>query len=62
MEDERQCANSKKNANLLCGPYKDYCGRASYDSAAGIFHGRVSGTRDVVTFEGHTIEGDAAGV
>ena len=36
--------------------YKGYVGMAEYDSDAGIFHGEVVNTADVVTFQGVTIE------
>lgn len=39
----------------LCGPYKDYSGRAEYDSEFALFHGEVMGTRDVVTFQGRNL-------
>jgi hypothetical protein len=35
--------------------YKGYLGRFEFDSEAGIFHGEVSGLRDVVTFQGRTL-------
>ena len=35
--------------------YKGYYGEAVFDNAAGIFHGEVVGTRDVITFQGETI-------
>jgi predicted HicB family RNase H-like nuclease len=34
--------------------YKGYVGDIEYDQELGIFHGRVLGLRDVVTFEGTT--------
>lgn len=37
-----------------CGPYKGYGGEAEYDSDAELFHGEVTGTRDIVTFQGRT--------
>src|SRR4051794_10020202 len=40
--------------NYFAGPYKGYCGRGEYDSEAGVFHGEVVGTQDVVTFQGTT--------
>ncbi len=33
------------------GPYKGYLGRAEYDRDAGIFHGEVLGTKEVITFQ-----------
>ena len=38
----------------VCGPYKGYCGRAEYEDSA--FHGEVIGTRDVITFQGSTLD------
>lgn len=35
--------------------YKVYYGRAEIDEEAGLFHGRVVGIRDVVTFEGRSV-------
>ena len=32
--------------------YKGYVGRVEYDEAAGVFHGDVTNTRDVITFQG----------
>jgi predicted HicB family RNase H-like nuclease len=36
--------------------YKGYIGTFAYDEEADTFHGRVVGTRDVITFEGRSIE------
>jgi len=36
--------------------YKGYLGKAEYDDDAGIFHGEVVNTRDVITFQGATVE------
>lgn len=36
--------------------YKGYSGTAEYDPADRIFHGRVEGITDIVTFEGTTVE------
>ena len=36
--------------------YKDYVGIFSYDEEADVFHGRVVGLRDVITFQGRSIE------
>lgn len=36
--------------------YRGYRAAVSYDDEAGIFHGEVVGTRDVVTFEGTSVE------
>ena len=35
--------------------YKGYQGAAVFDDEAGIFHGEVAGTRDVITFQGRTV-------
>lgn len=39
-----------------CGPYRGYSGRAVFDGAAKLFHGEVLGTRDVITFQGRTVD------
>jgi predicted HicB family RNase H-like nuclease len=36
--------------------YKDYTGVFAYDEEAELFHGRVIGLRDVVTFEGRSVD------
>ena len=36
--------------------YKGYRGRAELDEEAGLLHGEVLGVRDVVTFEGESVE------
>src|SRR5438445_1186734 len=36
--------------------YKGYVGRVEYDDEAGIFHGEVINTRDVITFQGGTVK------
>ena len=36
--------------------YKDYIGHVEFDDEAGIFHGEVINTRDVITFQGTTVE------
>jgi predicted HicB family RNase H-like nuclease len=36
--------------------YKGYIGKAEYDDEAGIFYGEVIGLRDVVTFQGSSVE------
>ena len=36
--------------------YKGYRGVVSFDDEVGIFHGEVVGTRDVVTFQGQSVE------
>jgi predicted HicB family RNase H-like nuclease len=36
--------------------YKGYVGRVEFDDEAGIFHGEVVNTRDVITFQGDTVD------
>lgn len=36
--------------------YKGYVGQVEYDDAAGIFHGEVINLRDVITFQGTTVD------
>lgn len=36
--------------------YKGYIGKVEFDDEAGILHGEVINIRDVVTFEGQTVE------
>ncbi len=36
--------------------YKGYLGRVEYDDEAGIFHGEVVNLRDVITFQGETVQ------
>ena len=36
--------------------YKGYIGLVEYDSLAKIFHGDVINTRDVITFQGKTVD------
>lgn len=36
--------------------YKGYRGEVSFDADAGIFHGEVVDTRDVITFQGRSVE------
>ena len=35
--------------------YKGYVGKVDYDDEAGIFHGEVINTRDVITFQGKSV-------
>lgn len=35
--------------------YKGYCGKVDFDDEAGIFHGEVINTRDVITFQGESV-------
>ena len=36
--------------------YKGYTGHVEYDDEAGILHGEVLDTRDVITFQGKTVD------
>jgi predicted HicB family RNase H-like nuclease len=36
--------------------YKGYVGKAEFDDEAGIFHGEVLDTRDVITFQGRSVD------
>lgn len=36
--------------------HKGYTGAVRFDDEAGIFHGEISGLRDVVTFQGKTVD------
>ena len=36
--------------------YKGYIGKVDFDDEAGIFHGEVINTRDVITFQGECVE------
>lgn len=36
--------------------YKGYLGKVEYDDQAGIFHGEVINTRDVITFQGTCVD------
>ena len=36
--------------------YKGYIGKVEYDDEAGIFHGEIINLRDVITFQGETVE------
>jgi len=35
--------------------YKGYLGKVEFDDEAGVFHGEVSNTRDVITFQGKSV-------
>lgn len=37
-------------------PYKGYCGTVEFDEEDRVFHGRVLGLRDIVTFEAETAD------
>lgn len=49
-------SDMKEQCVYFCGPYKGYCGRADYHDEAGMFHGEVAGTKDVVTFQGKSLD------
>ena len=36
--------------------YKGYIGKVEFDDEAGIFHGEVTDTRDVITFQGKSVD------
>ena len=36
--------------------YKGYAGYVEYDDEAGLLHGEILDTRDVITFQGETVE------
>jgi len=36
--------------------YKEYLGEVTYDAEAKIFHGEVLGLKDVITFQGTTVD------
>ncbi len=36
--------------------YKGYTGKVEFDDEADIFHGEVIGLRDVITFQGKTVD------
>ena len=36
--------------------YNGYTGKVTFDDEAGIFHGEVVGTRDVITFQGTSVD------
>ncbi len=36
--------------------YKSYIGKVEYDDEAGIFHGEVINVRDVITFQGESVQ------
>ena len=36
--------------------YKGYTAHVAFDDDGGVFHGEVAGTRDVITFEGTSVE------
>lgn len=36
--------------------YKGYRGRVAFDDEAGLFHGEVLDLRDVITFQGKSVE------
>jgi len=36
--------------------YKDYIGEVTYDAKGHIFHGEILGLKDVITFQGTTVD------
>jgi len=36
--------------------YKGYVGQVTFDAEAGLFHGEVVNTRDVITFQGRSVD------
>jgi predicted HicB family RNase H-like nuclease len=36
--------------------YKDYTGKVEFNDEADLFHGEVIGLRDVITFQGKTVD------
>ena len=36
--------------------YKSYTGQVGYDDVVKVFHGEVLDTRDVITFQGRSVE------
>lgn len=36
--------------------YKGYVGQVNFDDEVGIFHGEVVNTRDVITFQGKSVD------
>lgn len=36
--------------------YRDYTARIEFDEASETFHGRIEGIRDIITFEGSSVE------
>ena len=36
--------------------YQGYVGKVEFDDEAGIFHGEVLDTRDVITFQGRSVD------
>lgn len=36
--------------------YKGYTGHVEFDDEAGIFHGEVSDTKDIITFQGKSVD------
>jgi predicted RNase H-like HicB family nuclease len=60
-EIEAEAALYEKKSNLLGKKpnqmqYKDYVGEIAYDDEAKIFHGEVIGLKDIITFQGKSIE------
>jgi len=60
-EIEAEAALYEKKSNLLGKKlnqmqYQDYIGEIAYDDEAKIFHGEVIGLKDIITFQGKSIE------
>jgi predicted HicB family RNase H-like nuclease len=47
---------SNKSMEQKMMQYKGYLGKAIYDAEAKLFHGQVIGLKDVITFQGTTLE------
>jgi predicted HicB family RNase H-like nuclease len=56
-EQESRIHNHKKEVTMPKPlEYKGYVARVEYDDDAGVFHGEVVNTRDVITFEGTCVD------
>jgi len=47
---------TRSGSSIIMLTYKGYTGHVEYDDEAGIFHGEVLDTRDVITFQGMTVD------
>lgn len=60
MESEvfKEKLNSRHHSkrNLIMLQYKGYHGKVEYDEEAGIFHGEVLDLRDIITFQGRSVD------
>jgi len=52
-----RCENFLKMRGCAMMEYRGYLGTVEYDAEAKIFHGDVINTRDVITFQGTTVDG-----